>query len=190
MRCLFLIYVIYAVYIQTGFTCNLVQLLTFPQHSVIKIVEELADSNLPILIPSNGESMIFNMTHADKEWEDSHLNLQLLENSSTNNIETAVNKLQRRIYFIPDEIDLNKVINSLTESGLIDHQKVIYKRRRRREEEEEKNCTRIYEEEDSTEPTALDMEHIYLTFIVWDAGIIIVTFAFLLEVMTYTIKNR
>ncbi|KAF5284956.1 hypothetical protein FQA39_LY16911 [Lamprigera yunnana] len=123
LRCLFLTYVIYAIHIQTGFTGNLVQLLTVPQYSVIKTVEELADSNLPILIARDSANVIFNMTHKGNkifekiknnmvvvsynEWEELHENLLLLENSSIltgeANIQTLVNKLRRKIYFIPDD---------------------------------------------------------------------------------------
>ncbi|KAF5295338.1 hypothetical protein FQA39_LY19326 [Lamprigera yunnana] len=164
LRCLFLTYVIYSIHVQTGFTCNLVQLLTFPQYSVIKTLEELADSNLPLLMPSDGAYFILNMTHEgnqifkkikknivgvpDKEWQFFHNNLQILENSSiltsVTNIQVAVNQLQRRIYFIPDDTfstsetftfntrrgcyvreDVDKVINGLTESGIIDYQKIF-----------------------------------------------------------------
>ncbi|KAF5279480.1 hypothetical protein FQA39_LY05590 [Lamprigera yunnana] len=122
LRCLFVTYVIYAIHIQTGFTSNLVNLLTVPQYSVIKTIEELVDTNLPILIPHRSANILLNMTHEgnqifekmkknimvlpDKEWSRSMQNLQLLENSSimtsTDNVRVMVNSLKKKVHFLMD----------------------------------------------------------------------------------------
>ncbi|KAF5301872.1 hypothetical protein FQR65_LT08704 [Abscondita terminalis] len=54
LRFVFLAYVIYAIHIQTAFTSNLVQILTIPQfYPPIRNLEELADSNMTILIKTD-----------------------------------------------------------------------------------------------------------------------------------------
>ncbi|KAF5279243.1 hypothetical protein FQA39_LY18306 [Lamprigera yunnana] len=221
LRCLFLSYVIYSIHIQTGFTCNLVPLLTVPQYSSIKTLEELADSDLPILIPCSSADILYRMSHegnkifekiknkfhvlSDDEWKASHINLQLLENSSimtaTMTISRMVEALQRKVYFIHDETligselwtfetkpgsfllqDVNKVISSLRESGLLDYQRLIYKRK-------QKDYIKYYEEPHSTENVVLDMKHVFPIFLFWGAGMVIATVAFVLEHFTYYIKN-
>ncbi|KAF5284642.1 hypothetical protein FQR65_LT13473 [Abscondita terminalis] len=50
LRTIFIIYVVYSIHIQTAFTSNLIQLLTVPQYEPhITTLEDLADSNLPII---------------------------------------------------------------------------------------------------------------------------------------------
>ncbi|KAF5280646.1 hypothetical protein FQA39_LY05294 [Lamprigera yunnana] len=116
LRCLFLTYVIYVIHIQTGFTCNLVKFLSVPQYSVIKTLQELADSNLPILAHRSSAKLILNMTHenneifekiknktillSDEKWGKSLYNEQILENSSimvaSDHVHNMVQRLQRK----------------------------------------------------------------------------------------------
>ncbi|KAF5277513.1 hypothetical protein FQA39_LY18481 [Lamprigera yunnana] len=185
--------------------------------------KELADSDLPILIPRTSADVVLDMTHegnqifkkiknkfrvlSDKEWQESHSNLQILENSSIMtgicNILAVIKALQRKINFIPDETlirselqtfstkpgsyliqDVNKVINSLGESGLIDYQRLIYKRAQR-------DYIGYYEEiQNSKENVALGMKHVFPIFLFWGCGMVIATVAFVLEHVTYYIKNR
>ncbi|KAF5276607.1 hypothetical protein FQA39_LY18571 [Lamprigera yunnana] len=225
LRCLFVTYVIYAIHIQTGFTSNLVNLLTVPQYSVIKTIEELVDTNLPILIPHRSANILLNMTHEsnqifgkmkknimvlpDKEWSRSMENLQLLENSSimtsTENVRVMVNSLKKKVNFLIDmdqtlvknELytfttrqgsciiqDANKVINILIESGILNYQKNIYHRM-------EKEYAMYYEEmQNSDEKIVLGMKHVYPIFLFWGVGMLLATVAFILEHVTYNVKNK
>ncbi|KAF5277515.1 hypothetical protein FQA39_LY18483 [Lamprigera yunnana] len=140
------------------------------------------------------------------EWKKSHINLQLLENSSIltgiMNIYSLVKEFQRKIYFIPDETlirselmtfgtrpssyliqDVNKVISSLRESGLLDYQRLIYKRT-------QKDYIKYHEQPHSRENVVLGMKHVFPIFLFWGAGMVIATVAFVLEHFTYYIKNR
>ncbi|KAF5303982.1 hypothetical protein FQA39_LY01767 [Lamprigera yunnana] len=75
--------------------------------------------------------------------------------------------------------DMNKVISTLRESGLIDYQRT------------QKDYIRYSEEtQDSTENVVIGMEHVYLIFLFWVAGIVIARVTFVLEHVTYYIKNR
>ncbi|KAF5276608.1 hypothetical protein FQA39_LY18572 [Lamprigera yunnana] len=134
LRCLFLTYVIYAIHIQTGFTSNLVNLLTVPQYSVIKTIEELVDTNLPILIPHRSANILLNTTHE--------------------------------------------------ESGILNYQKNIYHRM-------EKEYAMYYEEmQNSDEKIVLGMKHVYPIFLFWGVGMLLATVAFILEHVTYNVKNK
>ncbi|KAF5304164.1 hypothetical protein FQR65_LT08057 [Abscondita terminalis] len=56
IRCIFICYLIYHIHIQSGFTCNLVTILTTPQfQSGISNLEELSESNLTIYARKNDE---------------------------------------------------------------------------------------------------------------------------------------
>ncbi|KAF5296373.1 hypothetical protein FQA39_LY12492 [Lamprigera yunnana] len=140
----------------------------------------------------------------DDEWKMSHINLQLLENSSimtaTMIIPFMVEVLQRKVYFIQNESlkgnelwtfgtrpgsflmqDVNKVISSLRESGLLDYQRLIYKRA-------QKDYIKYYEEPHSIENVVLGMKHVFPIFLFWGAGMVIATVAFVLEHFTYMNK--
>ncbi|KAF5279483.1 hypothetical protein FQA39_LY05593 [Lamprigera yunnana] len=223
LRCLFLTYVIYAIHIQTGFTSNLVTLLTVPQYSVIKTIEELVDTNLPILVPHSSANLIFNMSHEGnqifekmkknmmfvphEEWCNSMENLQLLENSSImssmDNVHVLVNKIKKKVNFLIDldgtllqnELhtfstrqgsciiqDVNKVLNILIESGILDYKKIIYNRM-------EKDYATYYEEM-RDEKIVLGMKHVYPIFLFWGVGMLVATVAFILEHVTYNVKNN
>ncbi|KAF5299996.1 hypothetical protein FQA39_LY19158 [Lamprigera yunnana] len=98
--------------------------------------------------------------------------------------DTAVTKGDHYVLWTSPLRDVDRVINSLTESGLIENRKVIHKRMH------QKNYTRIYEDEDLPENVVLGMEHVYPIFIFWGGGMFIATVTFVLELVTYTIKNK
>ncbi|KAF5286677.1 hypothetical protein FQA39_LY16160 [Lamprigera yunnana] len=222
LRCLFLTYVIYSIHIQIGFTSNLVTLLTVPQYSEIKTAEELADSNIPIIISRSSANVILNMTHegnnifkkikdkiivlSDEERNKFLENDQFMESASAivpmDAVRLMVQVLQRKVYFIPNEHirtevfafntrpgsliteDANKVINSLVESGIIEHEKRIYKKIAH-------DLVKDYEKTQSfKENVVLGMEHVYPIFLFWLFGILVATIVFVLEHVTYTYKNK
>ncbi|KAF5279448.1 hypothetical protein FQA39_LY05558 [Lamprigera yunnana] len=149
IRCLFLTYVIYAIHLQTGFSCNLVQLLTVPQYSVIKSVEELANSNLPILISRNDVPIIFSgsldgnkvlekirknvVILPNSKWIEAMRNPQIVENSSImtsmNNVFMMIKTLERKVHVLVDETFIkNEFITFKTVPGSqtgVDMDKVI-----------------------------------------------------------------
>ncbi|KAF5272722.1 hypothetical protein FQA39_LY07749 [Lamprigera yunnana] len=69
------------------------------------------------------------------------------------------------------------------ESGIIEQQKIIYKRMR-------KDYRRYYEEVDhSTEKVAIGVKHVYPIFVFWGGGMIVAAIVFLLEHVTHYIHN-
>ncbi|KAF5274702.1 hypothetical protein FQA39_LY07094 [Lamprigera yunnana] len=107
---------------------------------------------------------------------------KFFRNYRIDNIEGLVKEMKRKIYFIRDETltsgelktfstrlgsyfiqDVNKVINSLRESGLIDYQDIIHKRM-------QKDYNQYYEQtQDLTENIVLGMKHVYPIFLFWAA---------------------
>ncbi|KAF5284706.1 hypothetical protein FQR65_LT13442 [Abscondita terminalis] len=200
MQCLLVTYVLYSIHIQTAFTSKLIEVLTIPQYEPsIKTLNELGESNVTIftnelyysnffkheepnstlynlikkkfeVLPSrNFAKIITNMeTYKDKAVLVSSSELEILTALFHTDFciikeHTLISRAERVLNGRPGSYILKTIdvlIKKLVESGILEH---IAKNDKYKVSIKNKMVLGI--------PTVLSLQHLYVVFVFWGAGL-------------------
>ncbi|KAF5297966.1 hypothetical protein FQR65_LT09877 [Abscondita terminalis] len=218
LRCLFLAYVLYAIHIQTGFTSKLIEVLTIPQYEpTIKTITELSDSNHTIIILEGFHSYFFEHKEPNyilynkikqklkilngHEFGEKVTNLKTFRNKaaliSSNELDVLTATFLTDFYTINEQtfvsnIDhvlvghpssylirtLDQLISQLVETGILDYfaKNVKYE-------------ISIKRERVNDEPTKLSLQHLYVVFVFWGAGLVLSMTVMVIELVYRVFSN-
>ncbi|KAF5294143.1 hypothetical protein FQA39_LY13514 [Lamprigera yunnana] len=206
-RLIFIMYVLYAVHIQTAFTSQLIRLLTVPQydHSITSL-EELAQSRLPIFAHETTSNLFQHEEEGDTIYNkikkrrtivnEAYIDNAIVNKENSENYSILISsadldqyiKLKGiKLHYIKDDKYLRQGLRyGLAKSGIMEFQERNYKYKM-------KNYTAYYDTETiSTNTTniVLSLAHVYPIFVYWGTALIICTVVFVLEILIYNITEN